>query len=89
MHLVSVGRDDVGSEEVVDGQAVGTGQVAEPTAEDLEGASFAGQQDIYLDVVGADALLDADRRCWASLWTDRAVSYRASNGIDPAGQWSR
>ena len=54
------------------------------TAEDLEGASFAGQQDTYLNVVGADALLDAVRRCWASLWTDRAVSYRASQGIDPA-----
>src|SRR6478735_720526 len=55
------------------------------TAEDLEGASFAGQQDTYLNVVGADALLNAVRRCWASLWTDRAVSYRASIGIDPAG----
>src|SRR5687768_3655008 len=38
------------------------------TAEDLPSASFAGQQDTYLDVVGADALLDAVRRCWASLW---------------------
>ncbi len=52
------------------------------TAEDLPDASFAGQQDSYLNVVGADALLDAVRRCWASLWTDRAVSYRVSNGID-------
>ena len=55
------------------------------TAEDLEGASFAGQQDTYLNVVGTQAVLDAVRRCWASLWTDRAVSYRASRGIDPAG----
>ena len=47
------------------------------TAEDLPSASFAGQQDTYLNVVGADAVLDAVRRCWASLWTDRAVSYRA------------
>jgi pyruvate,water dikinase len=46
------------------------------TAEDLAYASFAGQQDTYLNVVGAAALLDAVRRCWASLWTDRAVSYR-------------
>jgi pyruvate,water dikinase len=53
------------------------------TAEDLPYASFAGQQDTYLNVVGVDALIDAVRRCWASLWTDRAVSYRASNGIDP------
>lgn len=52
------------------------------TAEDLPFASFAGQQDTYLNVVGADAVLDAVRRCWASLWTDRAVSYRESNGID-------
>jgi phosphohistidine swiveling domain-containing protein len=55
------------------------------TAEDLPTASFAGQQDTYLNVVGGEALLDAVRRCWASLWTDRAVSYRASNGIDPRG----
>ncbi|MGW9413641.1 PEP/pyruvate-binding domain-containing protein [Arthrobacter cupressi] len=54
------------------------------TAEDLPFASFAGQQDTYLNVVGADAVLDAVRNCWASLWTDRAVSYRASNGIDHA-----
>jgi rifampicin phosphotransferase len=53
------------------------------TAEDLPYASFAGQQDTYLNVVGIDALIDAVQRCWASLWTDRAVSYRASNGIDP------
>ncbi|GHO47904.1 PEP/pyruvate-binding domain-containing protein [Ktedonospora formicarum] len=53
------------------------------TAEDLPFASFAGQQDTYLHVVGVEAVLDAVRRCWGSLWTDRAVSYRASNGIDP------
>ena len=53
------------------------------TAEDLPFASFAGQQDTYLNIVGADAVLDAVRRCWASLWTDRAVSYRATNDIDP------
>src|SRR6266576_2252337 len=53
------------------------------TAEDLPFASFAGQQDTYLNVVGVDAVLDAIRRCWASLWTDRAVAYRATNAIDP------
>ena len=53
------------------------------TAEDLPFASFAGQQDTYLDVVGEAAVLDAVRRCWASLWTDRAVAYRAGQGIDP------
>ncbi|HKS50715.1 MAG TPA: PEP/pyruvate-binding domain-containing protein, partial [Pseudonocardiaceae bacterium] len=52
------------------------------TAEDLPWASFAGQQDTFLNVVGAPAVLDAVRRCWASLWTDRAVSYRTTNGID-------
>lgn len=54
------------------------------TAEDLPSASFAGQQDTYLNVVGAGAVVEAVRNCWASLWTDRAVSYRASRGIDPA-----
>src|SRR5579885_2231742 len=53
------------------------------TAEDLPFASFAGQQDTYLNIVGEDALLDAVRHCWASLWTDRAVSYRVNNQIDP------
>ncbi len=54
------------------------------TAEDLAFASFAGQQDTYLNVVGVDAVLDAVSRCWASLWTDRAVAYRTTNGIDHA-----
>ena len=53
------------------------------TAEDLPFASFAGQQDTYLNVVGVDAVLAAVRRCWASLWTDRAVAYRAAQGIEP------
>ncbi|OZJ01759.1 hypothetical protein BZG36_05523 [Bifiguratus adelaidae] len=52
------------------------------TAEDLPYASFAGQQDTYLNIVGTEAVLDAVKRCWASLWTDRAVIYRASNAID-------
>jgi pyruvate,water dikinase len=52
------------------------------TAEDLPFASFAGQQDTYLNVIGADAVVEAVHRCWASLWTDRAVAYRASNHID-------
>jgi pyruvate,water dikinase len=52
------------------------------TAEDLPFASFAGQQDTYLNTVGIEAVLNSVRHCWASLWTDRAVSYRASLGID-------
>ena len=53
------------------------------TAEDLPGASFAGQQDTVLDVRDADALLAAVRTCWASLWTARALAYRAREGIAP------
>ncbi|MFJ5956086.1 PEP/pyruvate-binding domain-containing protein [Paenarthrobacter sp. NPDC092416] len=52
------------------------------TAEDLPFASFAGQQDTFLNVVGVEAVLEAVGQCWASLWTDRAVSYRTTNGID-------
>ncbi|NUR89210.1 MAG: pyruvate, phosphate dikinase [Nonomuraea sp.] len=51
------------------------------TAEDLPGMSFAGQQDTFLNVRGDQALLDAVRRCWASLWTERAIAYRERNGI--------
>ena len=51
------------------------------TAEDLPTASFAGQQDTYLNVRGEEHLLDAVRRCWASLFTDRAIAYRARNGF--------
>jgi len=47
------------------------------TAEDLPEASFAGQQDTYLNIRGEEALLKAVRSCWGSLWTDRAVAYRA------------
>jgi pyruvate,water dikinase len=52
------------------------------TAEDLPTASFAGQQDTYLNVVGAAAILEQISRCWASLFTERAVSYRVRNGFD-------
>jgi pyruvate,water dikinase len=55
------------------------------TAEDLPFASFAGQQDTYLAVVGERAVLDAVHRCWASLWTDRAVAYRMRAGVDQTG----
>jgi rifampicin phosphotransferase len=53
------------------------------TAEDLPEASFAGQQDTYLNVRGMEDLLIAVRDCWASLWTARAMAYRARQGIDP------
>ncbi|WP_327585110.1 PEP-utilizing enzyme [Nonomuraea sp. NBC_00507] len=51
------------------------------TAEDLPGMSFAGQQDSYLNISGTERLLDAVKRCWASLWTERAIAYRKRNGI--------
>ena len=51
------------------------------TAEDLPEMSFAGQQDTYLNVVGAEALLQAVVACWSSLWTARAISYRERNGV--------
>ncbi len=52
------------------------------TAEDLPSASFAGQQDTYLNVIGPAAILRHVSRCWASLFTERAVIYRLRNGID-------
>jgi pyruvate,water dikinase len=52
------------------------------TAEDLPDASFAGQQETFLNIRGVDALLDACRRCYASLFTDRAISYRHAKGFD-------
>lgn len=52
------------------------------TAEDLPDASFAGQQETYLNVQGNAALLDTCRRCFASLFTDRAISYRSDKGFD-------
>ncbi|MGD9947563.1 MAG: phosphoenolpyruvate synthase [Desulfobulbus sp.] len=51
------------------------------TAEDLPDASFAGQQDTYLNICGPDALIDACKRCFASLFTDRAISYRHDKGF--------
>jgi phosphohistidine swiveling domain-containing protein len=51
------------------------------TAEDLPEASFAGQQETFLNISGNDQLLEAVRHCWASLWTARAISYRAQHQI--------
>src|SRR2546430_14891617 len=52
------------------------------TAEDLPTASFAGQQDTYLNIIGKEAILKHISKCWASLFTDRAVIYRMQNGFD-------
>jgi len=64
---------------------LGLGPVAvrsSATAEDLAGAAFAGQQDTYLNVIGNAAVLDAVRRCWGSLWTERAIAYRRRQQIE-------
>ncbi|WP_244162372.1 rifamycin-inactivating phosphotransferase [Amycolatopsis regifaucium] len=57
------------------------------TAEDLPTASFAGQQDSYLNIVGEEEVLRHIRRCWASLFTERAVTYRLHNGFDHRSVW--
>ena len=77
--------DAVESAVVAAYRRLGGGAVAvrsSATAEDLPGATFAGQQDTYLNIDGEQAVVDAVRRCWASLWTRRAVSYRSRAGID-------
>lgn len=64
---------------------LGEGAVAvrsSATAEDLPAAAFAGQQDTFLGILDPPALLTAVRRCWASLWSDRAISYREQHGFD-------
>ncbi len=52
------------------------------TAEDLPTASFAGQQDTYLNIIGVPSILEHVKKCWASLFTDRAIIYRIQNGFD-------
>jgi rifampicin phosphotransferase len=77
--------EEVAAAIVVAWRALGTEHAlavrSSATAEDLPGASFAGQQDTFLNVRGETALLDAVRRCWISLFTDRAVLYRARGGF--------
>ncbi|MBO9632159.1 MAG: phosphoenolpyruvate synthase [Chitinophagaceae bacterium] len=57
------------------------------TAEDLPGASFAGQQDSWLNISGKEEILKHIRKCWASLYTDRAVIYRMQHGFDHKTVW--
>ena len=54
------------------------------TAEDLPELSFAGQQDTYLNISGSEAVLEAVRRCWASLWTAHAIGCRYQHNINQA-----
>jgi pyruvate, water dikinase len=63
-------------------QALDVAVRSSATAEDLPDASFAGQQESFLNIQGEHALLDACKRCYASLFTDRAISYRAARGYD-------
>lgn len=67
---------------MVDRDEVDVAVRSSATAEDLPDASFAGQQETFLNITGADALLDACRRCYASLFTDRAITYRQVKGFD-------
>jgi pyruvate,water dikinase len=69
-------------ERLGDGAAIDVAVRSSATAEDLPDASFAGQQETYLNVRGRAALLDACRRSFASLFTDRAMSYRADKGFN-------
>jgi pyruvate,water dikinase len=64
------------------GEEVSLAVRSSATAEDLPTASFAGQQETYLNVKGRESLLDACRRCFASLFTDRAIHYRIDQGFD-------
>ena len=64
------------------GEEVSLAVRSSATAEDLPTASFAGQQDTYLNIHGEESLLDTCRRCFASLFTDRAIHYRIDQGFD-------
>ncbi|MBQ1024925.1 phosphoenolpyruvate synthase [Micromonospora sp. C95] len=71
----------IGAVDALDGRA-GYAVRSSATAEDLPAASFAGQHDTYLNVVGPTAVVAQVRRCWASLFSERAVTYRQRNGVD-------
>ena len=64
------------------GEDVSLAVLSSATAEDLPTASFAGQQETFLNITGRESLLDACRRCFASLFTDRAIHYRIDQGFD-------
>ncbi|GCE07707.1 PEP/pyruvate-binding domain-containing protein [Dictyobacter aurantiacus] len=66
-----------------DGSPIPVAVRSSATTEDLPDASFAGQQETFLNVIGIDAVLSAVHQCFVSLWTDRAIAYRASLGIGP------
>ncbi|WP_435005469.1 phosphoenolpyruvate synthase [Tundrisphaera lichenicola] len=77
---IAVSYDDLSKE--APERAIDVAVRSSATAEDLPDASFAGQQETYLNVQGRSALLESCKRCFASLFTDRAISYRADKGFD-------
>jgi pyruvate,water dikinase len=79
-HLEEAVRDGYSS--LSHGDPVAVAVRSSATAEDLADASFAGQQDTYLNVVGEEKVLECTKKCIASLFTDRAISYRAKKGFD-------
>lgn len=86
-HLLAVPIPDEVAQEVIDtwrtlGEGYGYAVRSSATAEDLPSASFAGQQDTFLNVRGEQELLESVRKCWTSLFTDRAVLYRIQNEFD-------
>lgn len=79
--IISAYRD-LSKREGTGGKPVDVAVRSSATAEDLPGASFAGQQDTYLNIHGEKMVIDAVRRCFASLFTDRAIAYRQEKGFD-------
>jgi phosphoenolpyruvate synthase/pyruvate phosphate dikinase len=79
--------EDRGPNSIVNGlpSTISVAVRSSATAEDLPDASFAGQQETYLNIRGADQVLEATKKCWASLWTARAIGYRARQGIGAEG----
>ncbi|WP_303900807.1 phosphoenolpyruvate synthase [Thiohalomonas denitrificans] len=71
-----------GYRQLGNGEEISVAVRSSATAEDLPAASFAGQQESFLNIRGEEALLDACRKCYASLFTDRAISYRENQGFD-------
>ncbi len=75
---------ELGGHEIHEDDGLAVAVRSSATAEDLPEMSFAGQQETYLNIRGATRVLEAVKRCWASLWTARAIGYRAQRGIAPA-----
>jgi rifampicin phosphotransferase len=75
-------REAYNQQQKPNGQDMAVAVRSSATAEDLPGASFAGQQETYLNIRGAGQVVEAVKKCWASLWTARAIAYRLKNSID-------